>query len=124
MPPLLLTVLSFVLLAFEFQNLLSWYRGRVISPGEDESRDFTIVIPLYGDPRYFDCRTGLTLYRDQVLVAMEVTPPKMAAFADQLEEEGWHVCRLVMEKPNPAVLLIAGLEHERTPYAPPDPAPR
>lgn len=110
-------MLSFVLLAFEFQNPLSWYRGRVISPGEDESRDFTIVIPLYGDPRYFDCRTGLMLYRDQVLVAMEVTPPKMAAFADQLEEEGWHVCRLVMERPNPALLLIAGLEHVRTPWA-------
>ena len=117
MPPLLLTVLSFVLLAFEFQNLLSWWRGRVVSPGEDESRDFTIVIPIYGDPKYFAGRDGLVQYRDNVLVALEVTPPKMQAFAEQLEAEGWHVHRIQMEKPNPALLLCEGLEQVTTTYA-------
>ena len=95
MTPLLLTVLSFVLLAFEFQNLLSWWRGRVVTPGEEDSRDFTIVVPIYGDPRTFDCRPQLLQYQDNVLVALEVTPPKMQAFADQLEAEGWHVLRIL-----------------------------
>ena len=50
----LMLAVSAVLVAFDFQNVLSWWRGRVIpvrtSGGSD---DYTIVVPLYGHPRYF-----------------------------------------------------------------------
>jgi hypothetical protein len=49
------------------------------------------VIPLFGHPRYLDGREAIAQYRENVLVALEVTPPVMEAFADELEAEGWRV---------------------------------
>jgi hypothetical protein len=106
-----------VLVAFDFQNLLAWWHGKLVTPGDDESSDFTIVIPLFGDPRYFAGRDAIARYRANVLVALEVTPPKMQAFAEQLESEGWRVCRIEQARPNPAVLLKAALAEVSTAYA-------
>jgi cellulose synthase/poly-beta-1,6-N-acetylglucosamine synthase-like glycosyltransferase len=105
-----------VLVAFVFQNLLAWWHGKLLSRGEQRSLDFTIVIPLFGDPRYFEGRAAMAGYRSNVLVALEVTPPHMQAFADELEAEGWRVCRLTMEKPNPAVLMKEALASVTTTY--------
>jgi len=66
-----------VLVAFDFQNLLSWWHGKLVTPGERVSWDFTIVIPLFGHPRYFEGRDAIARYRRNVLVALEVTPPEM-----------------------------------------------
>ena len=46
-------------------------------------------MPLFGHPRYFAGRGRIARYRENVLVALEVTPPHMRAFADELEAEGW-----------------------------------
>jgi hypothetical protein len=108
---------SAVLVAFDFQNLLSWWRGRLVTPGEDASWDFTVVVPLFGHPRYFDGRDAIARYRENVLVALEVTPPHMQAFAEQLEAEGWRVCRIRMAKPNPAALMKGALADVTTAYA-------
>jgi hypothetical protein len=43
--------LAIFLVAFDFQNLLSWSGGRTIRPGRQESQDFTIVVPVFGQPR-------------------------------------------------------------------------
>src|SRR6266542_1553754 len=43
-------VLGLLLVAYEFQNALSWWRGRTIRPGDRRSSDFTIVVPLFGPP--------------------------------------------------------------------------
>ena len=109
-------ILAIGLVAFDFQNLLSWWGGRTITPGVESSADFTIIVPLFGHPRYFDRRAQLLRYQPNVLVALEVGTPLMAAFAEQLENEGWRVNRIVMENPNPALLVKACLPAVTTTY--------
>ncbi len=116
MTPLLIAV-SIVLVAFDFQNLLSWWHGKLVSPGERRSSDFTIVVPLFGHPRYFDCRAAILPYQANVLVALEATPAHMQAFASELEAEGWRVRRIRMHAPNPAKLMKEGLYSVTTTYA-------
>jgi hypothetical protein len=111
----LLVALGLFLVAFDFQNLLSWWGGRVLKPGDQKSRDFTIVVPLFGHPRYFEPER-LLRYRQHVLVAMEVSPPIMAEYADRLESEGWKIERLHIEDPNPAALVAAALPAVETKY--------
>src|SRR3954462_8127366 len=109
-------ILAIGLVAFDFQNLLSWWGGRTITPGAESSDDFTIIVPLFGHPRYFDRRAELLRYQPNVLVALEVGTPLMAAFADELEAEGWRVERLRVESPNPAALVHAALPSVTTSY--------
>jgi len=113
----LLIVVSIVLVAFDFQNLLAWWHGKLVQPGERALWDFTIVVPLFGDPKYFAGREAIEQYKWNTLVALEVTPPTMAAFADTLEAEGWRVCRVHVEKPNPAKLVRAVLADVTTTWA-------
>src|SRR4051794_10521665 len=109
-------VVAAVLVVFDFQNLLSWWGGRTIKPGDEVSYDFTIVVPLFGHPRYFERRADLLGYQGNVLVALEVSAPIMAEFAHQLEAGGWRVERLLLESPNPAALLKAALPAVTTTY--------
>jgi len=109
-------VAAIALIAFDFQNLLSWWHGRTIEPAAESLDDFTIVVPLFGHPRYFDRRADLLRYQQHVLVALDVGAPVMAAFAEQLELEGWHVERLHVEDANPAALLAAALPAVTTTY--------
>ena len=60
-------ILAIGLVAFDFQNLLSWWGGRTITPGAESSDDFTIIVPLFGHPRYFDRRAELLRYQPNVL---------------------------------------------------------
>jgi hypothetical protein len=112
----LMLIVAVGLVAFDFQNLLSWWGGRTIRPGADTSYDFTIVVPLFGHPRYFAGRADLLRYQGNVLVALEVGAPIMAEFAYQLEAEGWRVERIFLESPNPAALLKAALPAVSTSY--------
>ena len=93
----LMVVLAGLLLAFDFQNVLSWWRVRIVAPATEPSDDFTIIVPVFGHPRYFDGRAELAEYKANVLVALEVTPAIMGAFADALEAEGWRVGRYVRQ---------------------------
>ena len=77
-----LLAFAIFLVAFEFQNLLSWGGRRTIKPGLEKSQDFTIVVPVFGHPRYFEGER-LLRYRHRVLVAMEISAPLMAGFADE-----------------------------------------
>ena len=110
-------VAALLVVAFEFQNIVSWWRGRVLAGTDGTSRDFTIIVPLFGHPRYFEARASLLPYRANVLVAMEVTPPVMQAFADELEADGWRVSRSRIASPNPALLVERGLADVTTAYA-------
>jgi hypothetical protein len=110
----LLIIVSIVLVAFDFQNLLAWWHGKLVQPGEQVCWDFTIVVPLFGDPKYFAGRDAVERYRENILVALEVTPPRMMEFAAELEAEGWHVCRLHVDRPNPASLVRAALNSVTT----------
>jgi cellulose synthase/poly-beta-1,6-N-acetylglucosamine synthase-like glycosyltransferase len=95
---------------FDFQNLLSWRRKYVLKPLVEGTADFTIVIPLFGHPRYFARRDRLEHLRERILVALEVSNEAMQDFALQLEQEGWRVFRTVVDRPSPPRLLLAALE--------------
>jgi hypothetical protein len=106
----LLLAASVLIVLFEFQNVLAWSRRRLVPRAAGSSDDFTIVVPLYGDPSYFATgRASLARYAANTLVAIEVTPPRMRAFADELEREGFRVCRITMCAPNPASLVDRAL---------------
>ena len=86
---ILMLAVSAILVAFDFQNLLAWWHGKLVSPGIEESNDFTIVIPLFGHPRYFDGRAAIARYQANVLVALEVTPPLMQRMAQARWVMSW-----------------------------------
>jgi hypothetical protein len=101
MSPLLVAA-TVLIVAFEFQNVLAWSRRRLLPRDAGSSNDFTIIVPLYGDPSYFAAgRASLARYAANTLVAIEITPPRMRAFADELESAGFGVWRITMEAPNP-----------------------
>ena len=103
------------LAAFEFQNLLSWWGGRTIEPGRERSQDFTIIVPVFGHPRYFE-EERVQRYRDRVLVAIETSAPGMAELGEELRAKGWNVERLDVPDPNPAALVAAALPAVTTKY--------
>lgn len=107
-----------LLVAADLQNLLAWWRGWTIraswlAPAAERSGDFTIVVPVYGHPRYFAERERLARHRENVLVALDVGGPHAAelrAFADELEREGWRVHRALSPDPGPPGLMLSALE--------------
>jgi cellulose synthase/poly-beta-1,6-N-acetylglucosamine synthase-like glycosyltransferase len=109
-------VAALIVVAFDFQNILSWWRGRTVTPTAESHADFTIIVPLFGHPRYFARRHELVRYRDNVLVALEASTTIMQDFAEQLENEGWRVERLEVPSPNPAALVRAALAAVTTTY--------
>jgi len=88
---LALAVFAFVLL-LDMQNVAARWRS-VLSPADEPVPDFTILIPLYGDPQYFRNRQALEPYRDRVALVVRLGPPSMSEFAAAAEREGWRVIR-------------------------------
>jgi cellulose synthase/poly-beta-1,6-N-acetylglucosamine synthase-like glycosyltransferase len=101
------------LFAFDFQNVLAWRRVRVLDLAPIPTDDFTVVIPLYGDPRYFAERERLLHLKERILVAIDVGEAAMRLFAGELEEEGWRVFRTRVAVPGPPTLLQAAVESDR-----------
>lgn len=97
------------LFVFDFQNVLAWWKGRTLGPSHLSSDDYTIVVPVYGHPRYFDGREHLRGEIERVLVAVETGAPGMDAFADELKAEGWRVAKLRVAAPSPPTLIQAAL---------------
>ena len=109
-------VLAVGLFLFDFQNVFAWWKGRTLGPSTRPSNDFTIVVPLYGEPKYFANREHLAPYRANVLVAIDVAAPVMEAFAGELEREGWTVFRATLPHPGPPTLMRAALPAVTTTY--------
>ncbi len=107
-----------LVILFDFQNVLSWWRGRVIGPHARGSDDYTIVVPLYGHPRYFTNQAALSGMKQNVLVAMDVTLPVMREYALLLYAHGWRVACTELEHPCPPYLIRFALEDGfvTTPY--------
>ena len=105
------------LFLFDFQNLLAWWRRRVLDPNLGRSTDFTIIVPVYGHPRYFDDRDSLRPYQANVLVSIDETRLIMSVFADVLEREGWRVHRTKIVRPCAPKLIADALPSVRTTYA-------
>jgi hypothetical protein len=79
----------FILL--DFQNLLALWRGWVLEISEETSRDFTLVVPVYGHPRYLRNLDFLSTLRENVVIAVDVGERVMEGYAEHLVREGWRV---------------------------------
>jgi cellulose synthase/poly-beta-1,6-N-acetylglucosamine synthase-like glycosyltransferase len=79
-----------VLVSLDMQNMASML-GRIIKLGEATTDDYTIVVPIFGDPKYFRNGDYLRRYRRNALLAVNVDSPKMEQFVRDLRAEGWRV---------------------------------
>ena len=103
--------LVIVIVLLECQNLLAVWRGWVLDVDDESSDDYTVVVPVYGDPRYFENGDALAPIREHVVLALEVTPPAMRVFADEIEREGWRVHRVRLDRDvGPDTMVKAVLE--------------
>jgi cellulose synthase/poly-beta-1,6-N-acetylglucosamine synthase-like glycosyltransferase len=90
---LLVSIAVVALILFDLQNVAAWWKGRVLKEWVVGDDDYTILIPVFGSRRFFEDRSAVESLKQHILVCVEVTPPEMAAFADELEQEGWRVFR-------------------------------
>ena len=102
--------LAGLVILFDFQNVLSWSRRRVIGPHFRRNNDYTIVVPIYGHPRYFANREVLSKVKDHVLLAIDVGTPEMKSFALKIFADGWRVVCTELERPSPPHLIRFALE--------------
>ena len=108
-------VLLFLLL--DAQNLGSRFRRPLQFAGDSPDDDFTIVVPLWGHPRYFRNARSLEPYRVNVLLAVNLCNDAMADFADEAEADGWHVHRVAMAgRVGVPRLVLAALDAVTTTY--------
>jgi cellulose synthase/poly-beta-1,6-N-acetylglucosamine synthase-like glycosyltransferase len=87
-----------------------------LAPHFERSSDYTIVVPLYGHPRYFADRDHLRREQANVLVALDPRGPGMRALARELETEGWRVALATPDEPSPPTLIAAVLDQVDTRY--------
>src|SRR5919202_5789951 len=101
-------LLGLVVFLLDLQNVLSRRRGRVLDPTEATTDDFTILVPLYGDPKYFRNREQLEPRKANVLLCLDVSDPRMLAWSYEAEADGWRVHRLICEHlpPGPSELCL------------------
>ena len=105
-----------ILVSLDMQNLASRW-GRVLRLGDETSADYTLVVPIFGDPKYFRNGDYLRRFRDQTLLAVNVDGPKMERFVKELREAGWrvHASRLTGRVSCPEIVLDA-LQSVETEY--------
>src|SRR5947209_4909321 len=80
-----------LLILFDFQNLLALWRGWVLDLTEGTSRDFTLVVPVYGHPSYLRNLDFLRKLQENVVIGLDVGERVMKAYAEHLAREGWRV---------------------------------
>jgi cellulose synthase/poly-beta-1,6-N-acetylglucosamine synthase-like glycosyltransferase len=85
-------LLLVILVSLDMQNLASRW-GRIIELGDETTTDFTILVPIFGDPGYFRNGDYLTQYKQHTLLAVNVGSPKMERFVADLQSRGWRVHR-------------------------------
>jgi cellulose synthase/poly-beta-1,6-N-acetylglucosamine synthase-like glycosyltransferase len=103
------------LLALDAQNLLVRFR-RPVTAAAECSDDYTIVVPLYGDPSYFRTRSHLAAYKERVVLAVDVRTRRMLRFAEELDRDGWRVRRCRPRSPSPPALVLLALREVTTEY--------
>jgi hypothetical protein len=82
----------------------------VIEPHFRRNDDYTIVVPLYGHPRYFANREALSRVKEKVLLSVDVGSPEMKTFALTAFVNGWRVICTELAHPSPPHLVCFALE--------------
>jgi hypothetical protein len=109
--------LVLVFLLLDAQNLASRVRRPLQFNGDAPDDDFTVVVPLWGHPRYFRNARSLEPYRANVLLAVNLCNDAMAGFADEAEADGWRVHRVTIAgRVSVPRLVLAALEAVTTAY--------
>jgi cellulose synthase/poly-beta-1,6-N-acetylglucosamine synthase-like glycosyltransferase len=117
MGPFLMGAVVALMLAFDMQNLIARFK-RAVPLTEESSSDYTLVVPLYGDPRILTNLGFLSKYKANVLLVLNATNDAMVQFAQRMESEGWRVHRTsFLGKPRVSRLWQAGLTSVETTYA-------
>jgi hypothetical protein len=100
-----------VVVALDMQNNLYRMSRWIISPSDSGlNDDYTILIPLYGKPSYFDNRAKIEQYKSHVVVVCDVGTQAMVEGSKVLEDEGWRVFRCKFDKPTAPLLMKAALD--------------
>lgn len=107
-----------LLLAFDLQNLIARFRHAVPLTTES-SQDYTLIVPLFGNPRVLTNLPFLTKHKPFVLLVLNTTNQIMSTFADHMEDEGWRIHRtqFIEARPRVSRLWQAGLDVITTTYA-------
>jgi cellulose synthase/poly-beta-1,6-N-acetylglucosamine synthase-like glycosyltransferase len=107
-----------VLLLFDCQNLIAVVRRAVRLPAESSS-DYTLIVPLFGDPRVLSNMDFLAKHKQHTLLVLNTTNAAMVEFAERVEREGWRTHRTHYRESKPCVsrLWQDGLDAVETTYA-------
>src|SRR5271165_1790429 len=116
MPPILIGLVV-MLLAFDCQNLISRLK-RAVPLGEEPATDYTLLVPLFGNPDVLSNLGFLQKHKSNVLLVLNTTNERMTLFAQRMEDEGWKVHRTNFLDAAPRVsrLVQAGLKAVTTTY--------
>jgi hypothetical protein len=117
MAPLVMGGVVVLTLAFDFQNLIARFK-HAVPLTEESSSDYTMVVPLFGNPRILTNMPFLGRYKANVLLVLNTTNDAMVEFAQRMESEGWRVHRTsFLDKPRVSRLWEAGMSVVETTYA-------
>jgi cellulose synthase/poly-beta-1,6-N-acetylglucosamine synthase-like glycosyltransferase len=101
---------GFVVLV-DMQNIIAWWRGRVLELPRRSSDDYTVLVPVYGHRRFFESREHLESYKSHIIVLLGTAADGMDAFGDELEADGWRVHRDPLSESAVSPRLIARALH-------------
>ncbi len=105
-----------LLALLDAENLFSRFR-RALSPAEGPSDDFTILVPLYGHPRYLKNSAYLERHKPNVMLVVAATTPELRRFALRKAAAGWRVHRVaVVGTHSPMDMLASALDVVTTTY--------
>lgn len=115
MTAILGTVAVAIALMLDMQNVAARW-GRILHPGDEPSDDYTIVVPVFGSPRYLKNRDRLEPYKERVLFAVDTRGEGMRDLADGLERAGWRVFRYYGGPVGLSEMVLAALADVSTTY--------
>lgn len=80
-----------LLAVFDLQNALAYWRRGVLVPGEETTDDYTVVVPVYGHPRYLQNLDYLETIKPNVVIAIDTGSRRIRPLALRLVRDGWRV---------------------------------
>lgn len=106
-----------LLLAFDLQNLIARFK-RAVPLQSESSTDYTLIVPLFGNPSVLTNMPFLLRHKAHVLMVLNTTNDEMVYFAQRMELEGWRIHRTSFSgRPRISRLWQVGLSVVTTTYA-------
>jgi cellulose synthase/poly-beta-1,6-N-acetylglucosamine synthase-like glycosyltransferase len=80
-----------LLAVFDLQNALAYWRRGILVPTDETTNDYTVVVPIYGHPRYLQNLEYLETIKPNVLIAIDTGSPAIRPLVLGLRRNGWRV---------------------------------